>query len=36
VHRALNTEQYAITAAARDVRDEIEAFCRIPAADLTA
>jgi hypothetical protein len=36
VHQALSATEYAMTAVARDVRDEIEAFCRVPAADLTA
>jgi hypothetical protein len=36
VHQALNATEYASTAIARDVRDEIEAFCCVPAAALTA
>jgi hypothetical protein len=36
VHQALTGTEHAHTAIARTMRDDIEAFCRIPAAALTA
>ncbi|MGC4771551.1 hypothetical protein ACLQ25_21600 [Micromonospora sp. DT44] len=36
VHQALRSRQHAGSPAARDLREEIEAFCRVPAAALPA
>lgn len=36
VHRALGAKERVSSAIARDLREEIESFCRVPAAALTA
>jgi hypothetical protein len=36
VHHALRARRYAASPVARDLREEIEAFCRVPAAALPA
>jgi hypothetical protein len=35
VHQALSKAEYASTTVAREIRDEIESFCRLPAAALS-
>ncbi len=36
VHHALSDQRHASSPVARNIREEIEAFCRVPAAALPA